>query len=430
MDSILLRQPPVKKTIPGEGTYVGYFIGRERNGKGIMKYFNNDEYQGEWVFDKKHGNGAMIYHNGDEYQGAWVADKRNGTGVIHYKNHDQYQGEWVDDMRQGDGQIFYSVGTYNGQWFQDKKHGEGGMQYPDGSAYVGNWIDDKRNGEGALYDHNRQVVYRGIWVDDKQAKSASKKMSLPSLLKESMMFDDLPSKVIDVENDRYSLHLSQIDGNQKEIPIVFLAGKDLYVFTTNLIQKMLEDNTSILYDCTRNSKGDYETNQNVPYFNLRRLFTMDGLVPVKFLQKILVSSKKTAVHQRYYSVTHKINSIAKNNTLQFSAKKKYIKELLLDNKLSPIIYKLVPTNTKISRMTSKAVAASEPESAVGGFHCQDQGGMQWTVYSVAQVVVAKTRRRKSVKKTTKTKIAVTRSAENRSAKKQSAKKRSAKKQSA
>ena len=414
---------PVKATYP-EGDYLGFFVGDERNGKGIMKYKNGDEYQGEWVKNQRQGKGAMIYNNGDEYQGEWVNNQRNGKGVILYHNRDQYEGGWVNDMRQGEGQIFYSVGTYKGQWFQDKKQGEGSMRYPDNSTYIGDWVDDKRHGEGVLYDGNRQVVYRGIWENDVIPTSAHE-MSLPSLLKESMMIDELPSKVFDIENDNYSLHLSQIDGNEKNTPIVFLAGKDLYVFTTNLIQKVLKDTTSILYECSLNDqRGYYETNKTVPYFNLRRLFTMDGLVPLKFLQKALISNKTKAVHQRYHSVTHKINSIVDDKTLQFSAKKQNIKKLLQDNKLPPIIYKLVPTKNKISRMTSKAVAASEPESAIGGFHCQDQGGMQWTVYSLVQQVIK--HRKKSTKKgkTSNKKIAITRSAKTRSAKTRSAKTRS------
>lgn len=391
---------PVQKTLP-EGTYLGYFLGDKRHGKGIMKYKNKDEYQGEWEDDKRKGRGTMIYLNadqyGDQYQGQWADDKRNGAGVIQYQNKDQYQGEWADDKRQGEGQIFYADdSSYKGHWFQDKRQGEGGMRYPDGSTYIGHWFEDKRQGEGVLYDHNRVEVYRGNWENDEKhsASSASKSISLHSLPHETIF--GLPSKVFDIENDNYSLLLSQIDGNQKDTPIVFLAGKDLYVFTANLIRKVLEDNTSILYDCVPNDQGDYETKKDVSYFNLRRLFTMDGLVPLKLLRKTLIPRKKVvAVQQRYHSVTNKINSIANNKTLQLSEKKKNIKELLLDNKLPPVIYTFVPTKKKLSRMMSKAVAASEPDSAIGGFHCQDQGGTQWTVYNIVQV-------RKGRKKTPKT----------------------------
>ena len=393
---------PVRMMFPEEGMYVGYLKddGKKRHGKGVLKYKNGDEYQGEWVDDERKGKGTMIYNNGDQYQGQWENNMRNGKGVILYKNNDQYEGEWENDMRHGEGQIYYRVGTYKGHWYQDKKQGKGSMRYPDNSTYIGDWVDDKRHGEGVLFDVNRHEVHRGLWKDDAMHLEKSVSVATPSsLLNETIMLDELPSKVFDIENDNYSLHLSQIDGNQKDTPIVFLAGKDLYVFTANLIQKVLKDNTSILYECSRNDQsGYYETNKTVSYFNLRRLFTMDGLVPVKLLQKTLIASKKTGVRQRYHSVTNKINSIANDKTLPFSAKKQNIKKLLQDNKLPPNIYKFVPTKNKVSRLTSKAVEAGEPESAIGGFHCQDQGGMEWTVYSIVQQV---TKHRKKTPKTLK-----------------------------
>ena len=431
-------------TYPDGSKYMGQWIDDKRNGPGAIQYKNNDVYNGDWVDDKrKDGHGTMVYNNGDEYQGNFVDEKRNGEGVIAYKNDDQYQGAWVDDMRQGKGVIFYSNngrdndrdngrdngrdndrdrdnGRYEGNWFQDKIQGEGAMIYPDGSTYIGNWVDGKRHGEGVLYDHNRVVEYRGNWKnDEKHTTSAHGNTPTASSLPQMSMFD-LPSKVMDIENDNYSLPLSQIDGNQKDTPVVFLVGKDLYVFTANLIRKVLEDNTSILYDCVPNDQGDYETKKDVPYFNLRRLFMMDGLVPLKLLRKTLVPSMKKTVRV-WLSVTHKLNSIVQNKTLQLSAKKKNIKELLQDNKLPPIIYTFVPTEKKLSRMMSKAVAASELDSAIGGFHCQDQGGTQWTVYKIVQV----TKGRKNTPKTLKKYPNSARSASKSS--KRTARKRSVKK---
>ena len=154
---------------PDGSQYNGNWVDDKRNGDGAIRYNNKDEYHGEWVDDnRKNGNGVMIYSNGDQYQGNLVDDKRNGEGVIVYTNGDQYEGEWVDDMREGKGRIYYEVGSYDGNWVQDKRQGEGGMMYPDGSSYLGNWVDDKRNGEGVLYDANREVEYRGIWVNDER----------------------------------------------------------------------------------------------------------------------------------------------------------------------------------------------------------------------------------------------------------------------
>jgi hypothetical protein len=40
-------------------------------GKGTMKYFNGDVYEGGWIEDKKHGKGIMKYSNNDVYEGDW-----------------------------------------------------------------------------------------------------------------------------------------------------------------------------------------------------------------------------------------------------------------------------------------------------------------------------------------------------------------------
>jgi hypothetical protein len=39
------------------------------NGKGLYKYANGDEYEGDYVNDKKEGIGSYQYKNGELYVG-------------------------------------------------------------------------------------------------------------------------------------------------------------------------------------------------------------------------------------------------------------------------------------------------------------------------------------------------------------------------
>ena len=380
------------------------FIGHKLDANGLrlegtLKYANGDMFIGSLFNLQREGeDGEMIYANGETYYGEWDHDKMNGEGTMNYLNGDEYSGDWVNDKKEGLGNMTYAPDdeVYMGLWKQDKREGQGAMFYKNGDGFFGEWKNDKKEGRGTFTYANDGRTFQGTWVNDVIQSSSS------SIPKESIL--DLPSKVIDIENDHYSLPMSHIDAYQKDTPIVYLAGKDLYVFTKNIMEKVVEDNTTILYECGAEGGSII---RNVPYFNLRRLFPIDGLVPLNLLLKTIMTppNKKTAVRQRYRAVTLKINSLAKNIQLPFSAKKKNIKEILMDNKLPPTMYTFVPTRKKkIDRLVSKAVAADVPDSAIGGFHCQDQGGMKWTIYTIVQVVAKRRRRSKLHHSQTKVKI--------------------------
>ena len=51
-----------------EAIYVGYFNENgERHGKGVMKYKNGRQYEGDWVDDLRDGRGFERYANGSTY---------------------------------------------------------------------------------------------------------------------------------------------------------------------------------------------------------------------------------------------------------------------------------------------------------------------------------------------------------------------------
>ena len=328
--------------------------------------------------------GAVFRHrfpNGDVFEGEFdLGDTNvNGTGTMTYANGDVYVGDWMDWEREGYGIITYANGDiYNGYWRDD-------VPAPDLTPDYHLRDDDDDDDDD--------------YVEVKKVKEITPRSFIP-FPKRSV--SNLPSKVIDMENDEWSLSLSGIDGNQKDVPIVFLAGNELFVYTKSRLLNELLDDTSVVYESKPEGRGVI---LDVQYFNLRKLFhTLTGdIVPVKLLENIILSgkkNKKTAVRQRYNSVTDQLNRIVAESNIDFATKKKNIQTILKDHKLPPTIYQFVPFTInkviqKIDRIWSKACAEGQAGSYVSGLHGQDMGGMQWTIHTIEEVV---NRRKKTLKK--------------------------------
>lgn len=426
-------------------TYEGEWDNGKVQGNGIMLYRNRDVYDGEWYENMRHGNGKMTYTNGEVYDGVWYENNRDDVYnedddimvPYDYDGHayveplprppprpppppriqnvtymdGTYVGYIVHGKREGkNGKMTYMNGdVYVGDWQNDKMQGVyGKMIYANGDVYEGGWQEDMRSGPRGRMLFANGDVYDGEWRNDNITQPNnlitsgrdSFKGSFPRFPFSKNSVSNLPSTVIDMENDEWNLRLSGMDGNQEDVPIVFLAGRELFVYTRKRLLNELSDNTSLVYESKPEGRG---VKLDVEYFNLRKLFhTLTGdIVPVKFLKNILLSkrhNKKTAVRQRYNSVTDQIDSIAKSN-MDFSTKKKNIKTLLKDNRLPPSIYQFVPlvkdkVIQKIDRLWSKACADGVPGSYVSGLHGQDMG-TQWTVHKVVEV---ENHRRKTSKK--------------------------------
>ena len=49
--------------------------------------------------------------------------------------------------------------------------GIGNYYFKNGNIYIGNMTKNKRNGEGVLYDNNNNIIYNGLWENDKPLKN-------------------------------------------------------------------------------------------------------------------------------------------------------------------------------------------------------------------------------------------------------------------
>lgn len=71
------------------------------NGKATYAH-SNSVYTGAFQDNRKHGQGSMISPEGS-YSGNWINDEKNGRGTMRYSNEDRYEGEWKKGMKDGFG---------------------------------------------------------------------------------------------------------------------------------------------------------------------------------------------------------------------------------------------------------------------------------------------------------------------------------------
>lgn len=152
--------------------YSGDFKNGKMTGKGLMTSKNGQEvYQGDWLNAEKHGNGKVTLYNSNKeathsYEGEWKHNKRHGEGIYHDNQRKSiYQGQWNNNLRHGEGTISSGKNIYQGQWKDNKRSGEGIMEYEDKSIYKGQWKDDKRNGTGEI-TYSDKAIYNGEWKNN------------------------------------------------------------------------------------------------------------------------------------------------------------------------------------------------------------------------------------------------------------------------
>ena len=127
----------IKKCITEYGEYTGEMRDGVPHGKGVFKYKNGNEYDGEFIKGMKDGHGRYKSNEG-EYDGFWKEDKKDGHGKYTFKNGDLYIGEFKADMFSGQGILLYS----------------------NGNKTIGTWENNKRNGIELLFNNKGQIYFR------------------------------------------------------------------------------------------------------------------------------------------------------------------------------------------------------------------------------------------------------------------------------
>jgi len=164
---------------PDDSFYEGDVIDGIRHGVGIFKTSHGVSYSGEWKNGSRHGKAIMNFSNDSWYKGDWVDNVRQGWGIRRYKSGNEYEGEWMHDKRHGEGTMRWitSNETYSGMWKDGIQHGFGshtwflqrvpGTQYLMRNEYIGEFCNSFRQGEGKFYFASG-AVYSGNWYKNKK----------------------------------------------------------------------------------------------------------------------------------------------------------------------------------------------------------------------------------------------------------------------
>ena len=125
--------------------YSGNFKDGKKDGKGTMKYPNDDEYVGEWKDNNMHGTGTYIYKNGDVYSGSWVDNKKSGQGMYQFSKPDNSKlvGTWENGEIVSGSWILENYAEYIGNFKMSRPYGEGKFVYNSGITQTGKYEEAK-----------------------------------------------------------------------------------------------------------------------------------------------------------------------------------------------------------------------------------------------------------------------------------------------
>ena len=152
-----------EKEYPGKGKYVGEIKNNLRNGKGEMRYSDDDIYnrylyRGEWKDDLYDGYGEMYWKNSDYYEGEWKKGLKEGKGTYNFCNGDIYEGEFKNDKKEGKGTYtFQKSNKYEGEMKNDLIEGNGIFYWENGDKYIGEFKQARAEGKGVQFHVNGEM---------------------------------------------------------------------------------------------------------------------------------------------------------------------------------------------------------------------------------------------------------------------------------
>lgn len=128
-------------------SYSGNKKNNKYHGKGVLKFKNDEKYEGEFLKGQFYGFGTYTYGPKstsafEKYEGYYKKGKRSGTGIL--KTDDWvYEGQFIDDLANGYGQIKFGNGdVYKGEFKNGEKHGYGTYTFATGEIEKGFYKND------------------------------------------------------------------------------------------------------------------------------------------------------------------------------------------------------------------------------------------------------------------------------------------------
>ncbi len=171
--------------------YEGDLDQGKRQGQGRFSWPSGQRYEGDWDQDQPHGKGRMRYPNGNLFQGTFVRGEPQGEGLMTYAGGDRYQGtlqrgvphgagtytwthgqvctcRWEQGVAQGPGEMRFASGNvYQGGLKAGAPDGQGRMQFASGEVYEGQFAAGVFQGRGR-YDWTNGDRYEGQWKDGRK----------------------------------------------------------------------------------------------------------------------------------------------------------------------------------------------------------------------------------------------------------------------
>ena len=109
-------------TLKKNAIYIGEFKNGKHDGKGILTFFNGEQYSGDFINGNYHGDGIYIWPEEKIYWGEFNNNKFNGFGSLMYPPGMYYSGYFKDNYFDGKGAI-HSY-TKNISWVGELKEGK------------------------------------------------------------------------------------------------------------------------------------------------------------------------------------------------------------------------------------------------------------------------------------------------------------------
>ena len=145
--------------------YIGGFSKGQRNGIGSLKESDKSNILCTWNNGMREGFGMEKLINGDNYDGDFTQNSKSGLGLyLHFNEKMTYTGAFTASMRSGFGRLESEQFIYVGGWSENLRNGLGYQTNKDGGSYFGYWKDDLRQGLGIEIGSGYE--YKGEWVKD------------------------------------------------------------------------------------------------------------------------------------------------------------------------------------------------------------------------------------------------------------------------
>jgi hypothetical protein len=121
------------------------------NGKGIYKFANGAEYDGDFADSLMSGFGVIVWQNKDKYLGDFKAGIRTGKGKYYYANGNIYEGDFKDNIFEGKGTLLYNDGSkYIGDWKSNQRNGKGWLEFKNNYVCEGDFVNNLLDGKGTM----------------------------------------------------------------------------------------------------------------------------------------------------------------------------------------------------------------------------------------------------------------------------------------